>query len=89
MRQTILGSVAGTIVVFGSAIGLMMREYAEVEQLMKGCLDAGGQCVPVSSAFMRYAVYAFIGLIEVFVLFMWGLRVDRQVRNQGYAPEWR
>jgi hypothetical protein len=38
---------------------------------------------------MRYAVYAFIGLIEVFVLFMWGLRVDRQVRNRGYAPEWR
>ena len=89
LGQTILGSLAGAALIFASAIALMMREYAELERLSAGCLAIGVPCFPVPSAFMRYAVYACIGLAEVFVLFGWSLRVERQVRNQAYAPEWR
>jgi len=76
-------------VIFGSAIALMMREYAAIESLSAGCLAAGAPCFPVPSAFMRYAIYACIGLAEVFALFAWSLRVERQIRNRAYAPEWR
>jgi hypothetical protein len=89
LNQTIFGSIIGTIVIFGSAIALMMREYADLERLSTGCIALGVPCFPVPSAFMRYAIYACIGLAEVFALFTWSLRVERQIRNQAYAPEWR
>jgi hypothetical protein len=89
LGQTIFGSIVGTIVIFGSAIALMMREYAELERLSAGCIELGTPCFPVPSAFMRYAIYACIGLAEVFVLFAWSLRVEKWIRNQAYAPEWR
>jgi hypothetical protein len=38
---------------------------------------------------MRYAIYAFIALIEVFALFTLSLRVEQRIRNRDYAPEWR
>jgi hypothetical protein len=38
---------------------------------------------------MRYAIYASIGMIEVFVLFAVSLKVERMIRNRHYAPEWR
>jgi hypothetical protein len=34
-------------------------------------------------------VYAFIGLFEVFGIFVWSLSVEARVRNRRYAPEWR
>jgi hypothetical protein len=87
--QTIFGSIVGTIVIFGTAIAFMMREYAELERLSAGCLAEGVPCFPVPSAFMRYAIYACIGLAQVFALFTWSLSVERRIRNRGYAPEWR
>ena len=53
------------------------------------CLDAGVVCFPEPSAFMRYAIYAGIGLIEVFALFTFSLKVEERIRNRAYAPEWR
>jgi hypothetical protein len=53
------------------------------------CIDAGYTCWPVPGAFVRYSIYAAIALIEVVVLFSWSLRVERQMRNRHYAPEWR
>ena len=38
---------------------------------------------------MRYALYAFIGLIEVFALFAVSLSVEEKQRRRGYDPEWR
>jgi hypothetical protein len=46
-------------------------------------------CFPQPDAFTRFAVYAFIALFEVIVLFMYSLRVERKLRDRGYAPEWR
>ena len=57
--------------------------------MSRRCLDAGYACWPEPSAFTRYAIYAFIGLFEVFAVFMWSLRVERRIRNRDYAPEWR
>ena len=37
----------------------------------------------------RFAIYASIGLGEVFLLFTISLAVERRIRNRDYAPEWR
>jgi hypothetical protein len=85
----IFGNIAGTAVIFGSAFALIMREYVELDRMVSACLEAGDICWPEPSAFARFAVYAFIGLAEVFVLFSLSLRVEKKQRDRDYAPEWR
>ena len=87
--QYILGNLAGAAVIFGCALALILRESAEIDQMTRSCLDAGYTCWPNPSAFTRYAIYAFIGLVEVFAVFAWSLRAERIARNRRYAPEWR
>jgi hypothetical protein len=87
--QWILGNLAGTTVIFGSAIAFILREHVELDGIARKCIDAGFVCLPVPGAFYRYAVYAFIGLIEVFALFAVSLKVEEKHRRRGYDPEWR
>ena len=87
--QMILGSIAGTAVIFASAMGLILREYVELDRIVNDCLDAGTTCWPEPSAFTRFAIYACIGLLEVFALFTLSLIVEERVRRRHYAPEWR
>jgi hypothetical protein len=87
--QTILGNLAGSVVIFGAALALILRESVEIDQMTRACLDAGYTCWPDPSAFTRYAIYAFIALLEVCGVFLWSLRVERQIRDRRYAPEWR
>ena len=85
----IFGNIVGTAVIFGTAFSLIMREYVELDGATQACLDAGDVCFPVPSAFTRFAIYAFIGLVEVFALFAVSLRVETKQRDRDYAPEWR
>jgi hypothetical protein len=87
--QPILGNIAGSIVMFGTAFALILREHVELDRVSKACLDAGSTCFPHPEAFTRYAIYAFIALFEVIALFMLSLRVDERRRRRGYDPEWR
>ena len=87
--QMILGCIAGTAVIFGSAIGLILREYVELDRLVNDCLDAGTTCFPEPSAFTRFAIFAGIGLLEVFGLFTLSLLIEERLRRRDYAPEWR
>ena len=88
-RETILGSVAGAMVIFGATLVAILREYAEVGRSVQACIDAGTVCWPEPSAFTRYAIYAFIGLAAVFGLFLVSIRIESRIRNRAYAPEWR
>ena len=88
-RQPILGNIAGTVVIFGSALALILRESAELDAIGRRCIDAGYYCFPSPSAFSRYAVYAFIALFEVFALFTVSLKVEEKIQRSGYDPEWR
>jgi hypothetical protein len=87
--EPILGSLAGTAVIFGAAIGLIMRERVELDRAAQACLDQGFVCWPEPAAFTRYAIYAFIALLEVILLFSVSLRVEAKIRRRGYDPEWR
>ncbi len=87
--QPILGNLAGSAVIFGSALVLILRESVELDRLTRQCIDAGYYCFPAPTGFTRYAIYAFIALFEVFALFTISLRVEHQIRRSGYDPEWR
>lgn len=87
--QMILGNLAGTTVIFGAAIALILREHVELERLAQQCLDAGFVCWPEPAAFTRYAIYAFIALFEVFALFTVSLTVEERIRRRHRDPEWR
>jgi hypothetical protein len=87
--QMILGNIAGTAVIFVASFALIARESVEIYYVTQACLDAGITCWPTPSPFTRYAIYAGIGLLEVFSLFTFSLRVERQIRNRRYSPEWR
>ena len=88
-NQMILGNIAGAAVIFGAALLSIFREYAVLDRLTQQCLDAGTTCWPQPSAFVRYAIYGAIGLIEVIAVFLFSLRVERRMRERDYAPEWR
>jgi hypothetical protein len=88
--ETILGNVAGTVVIFAAAFALMFREWAALDALQQACVAAGhAVCFPDPPAFMRYAIYAAIGLAQALALFLISLAVERRLRERAYAPEWR
>jgi hypothetical protein len=88
-KQFVLGNLAGTAVIVTAALALILRESAEIDRITRRCLDAGFTCWPTPSGFTRYAIYAGIGLLESIAVFMLSLNVERRIRNQHYAPEWR
>jgi hypothetical protein len=89
LGHEILGSIVGTAVIFASAIGFIMRESVELDRITQACLDAGTTCWPEPSAFARFAIYGFIGLAQVIVLFMVSMIVEQRVRRRSYSREWR
>lgn len=87
--DSIFGNLAATGIIFSSAFGMIWREHVQIDRLVQQCIDAGIPCWPEPAAFTRYAIYAFIGLFEVFIVFLASLRVEERLRNRDYAPEWR
>ena len=87
--DTIFGNIAATGVIFSFAFAMIWREHVELDRVVQACLDAGTVCWPEPAAFTRFAVYAFIGLLEVFMVFTLSLRVEEHRRRRDYAPEWR
>ncbi|HUR32154.1 MAG TPA: hypothetical protein VM032_00040 [Vicinamibacterales bacterium] len=87
--QPILGNLAGSILIFGAAIGLILREHAALDLVVQACLEQGTTCWPAPSAFTRFAVYAFIALAQVIALFTISVSVETRQRRKRYAPEWR
>jgi hypothetical protein len=85
----IFGNIVGTGLIFGWAFALILREHIELERVVLQCFEEGAVCWPEPSAFTRFAIYAFIALIEVCALFSLSLFVEKKIRNRDYAPEWR
>ena len=85
----IFGNLTGTAVILGWGFALICASTSRSTALVQACLDEGIVCFPDPSAFTRFAIYASIAMIEVFVLFSVSLTVERRMRERDYAPEWR
>ena len=86
----LLANLTGSFIIFGTAFGLIFRESTALDRAQRACFDAGATiCRPSPAAFMRYAIYAGIGLVEVIALFLASLEAERRLRERDYAPEWR
>jgi hypothetical protein len=48
--QAIFGNIVRTVVIFGSAFALIMREHIELDRLIQQCLDSGRRSVLRSRA---------------------------------------
>jgi hypothetical protein len=87
--EFILGNIAATVLILAAAFALIIRESIQLDTLARQCLDLGFVCKPEPSAFMRYAIYAVIGFVEVVTVFALSLTVERRMRESRFAPEWR
>jgi hypothetical protein len=87
--EAIFGNIVATGIIFSAAFGMIWREHVALDRIVQACIDAGHTCWPEPSAFTRFAIYAFIGLLEVFTVFTLSLRVEERIRRRDYAPEWR
>ena len=88
-EQFVFGNIVATAVIFAAGIALILREHVELDRIVQACLESGNVCWPQPGAFTRFAVYAGIALLEVFLLFSTSLRVEHRMRSREYAPEWR
>ena len=43
-EQPVFGNIAGTVVIFGSAFALIMREHMQIEAMVGTCLEGGIPC---------------------------------------------
>jgi hypothetical protein len=87
--ENALGNIVGMGIIFIIAVWMILLEYSDLGGWTQACLDQGHVCEPVPSGFIRYAIYAGLGVVEVFVLFSVSLKVEERDRNSGYAPEWK
>jgi hypothetical protein len=87
--EAVFGNIIATTIIFAFAFAMIWREHVELDRIVQACLDEGLTCWPSPAAFTRFAIYAFIGLFEVFAVFSLSLRVEERIRRRDYAPEWR
>jgi hypothetical protein len=87
--EPILGNLAATAVIFAAAFALILRENTAIDRIVRQCYDGGYVCSASPSSFVRFAIYAAIGLLEEIAIFMASLRAERRRRNRGVAPEWQ
>jgi hypothetical protein len=89
-NQGTLGSTIGASIIFICGAALIGREYMELERLTEACVEATGfECIFDPAPFTRFAAYASIALVQVFALFLIGVRFEERRRRMDYAPEWR
>lgn len=88
-RDPLMGNVIGAGVIFLAVILLFAREYVELARLRQSCAQAGVACSIHPDDFIRYAIYGFIGFLDVIALFMVSLAVEERLRRRNRAREWQ
>jgi hypothetical protein len=76
-----MGSIAGAAVVLLFTVLQIAREFAEIMAIQTRCDSDGRACHFEPEPFTRYAMYAGIGMLQVFVVFVVGLRVEERARR--------
>lgn len=87
---TTFGASVGAGLIFMIGAAFIAREFAELERLTEQCLaETGFECVFKPSAFARFAVYAAIALVQVFILFDASIAADRRNYRKRFPSDWK
>jgi hypothetical protein len=60
-----------------------------IQKILLKCVAAGRPCTVHAAPFARFAVYGFIGMLDVMALFVLSLWIEEKRRKRLLAPEWR
>lgn len=83
-----IGSIVGAGVILAFTVGFIAREFGDVMEITRRCVEAEVPCHFRPEPFTRYAVYAGLGLIQIFAVFLVGLGVEERLQN-GPRARWR
>lgn len=88
-RHWTMGNVLAAGVALSGAVLSIMREFVALLTLRVASLKAGTPYHPSPDEFTRYVIYAGIGFLQVFLVFIVSLAVEEGLRRRERAPEWR
>jgi len=77
-----MGTIAGVAVVMIFAVFFISREFGEVLAAQAKCQAEGHLCRFSPEPFTRYAMYAGVAMLHVFLLFMLGLTIEERIRRK-------
>ena len=78
-----MGAVAGSAVVLIFTVGFVAREFGDVLEITRRCVETETPCRFRPEPFVRYAIYAGVGMIQTFAIFAVGLMVEERLRRSG------
>jgi 4-amino-4-deoxy-L-arabinose transferase-like glycosyltransferase len=81
-----IGSITGAAVVLLFTLVHIAREFATALAFQNQCFAAGRACHFEPEPFTRYAIYAGVGMLQVFLVFVVGLRVQERGRRRPTPP---
>lgn len=91
-NNAVVGNMLAALVIFTAVLALIAREFIAIDQFRQHCLETGLGCrdlVSAEKAFIRYATYALIGLLDVAAIFTLHSILERKRERRHYAKEWR
>jgi len=92
-KEPIIGGILGAFPVFICVVALIGREFIELQVFNHQCRALLRQHIvchePSPDAFTRFGIYCFIGMAQVFVLFILSQVVEGRRREGEFDLAWR
>jgi hypothetical protein len=92
-KNPTIGAILGALPIFIATVALIGREFIAIQRFYGEChalLEKHIVCRDLSpDDFTRFAIYCFIGMVEVFVLFYMSAVIDGHKREAEFALPWR
>ena len=80
--DTMMGNVVASGVILALILLFFAGEYIEIARFQTACVEANTPCKLRLGAHNRYFLFAFIGFIDVALVFVMGLRHEERARRQ-------
>lgn len=83
------GAVVGAALLALAALAFFLWDGVTITRALNACNAAGVLCPVKPTAFVRFAVFAFIAMGQTMTLFVIDLRLEQRRQQREFATEWR
>lgn len=80
-RDTMAGNLAAAGIILLSIFLFFPIEFVEVQRVRQACGEAQVRCVFQPSQFVRYAIYAMAGFLDIMLIFLASLWYESRRRR--------